>query len=289
MSSFPRYLVALITPFTADGELDLEAHRHNLTTLAATGINGFVIGGSNGEGPYLEAGERTQLVSVGRETLGDDAHIMCGVMAETVRNATRQLGEATEAGADSVLCLTPTTLTRNRPEAVERYFTAVAEASTLPMMLYSVPITTAYNLEETTIERLSTHPNIHGMKDSSGDPVRMQSIVGSVPEDFLMWSGSSPALTLVVTAGAYGSITGSGNYVPYLVQETLSASLNDPLEARSLQARLGAISRTVEPKGIAAVKAASQAAGLRPGHVRAPLADVPSGLAAELQEAVRNI
>ena len=289
MSSFPRYLVALITPFTADGELDLHAHRHNLTTIAGTGINGFVIGGSNGEGPYLEQGERSQLVAAAREALGDGAHIMCGVMAETVRNATRQLGEATEAGADSVLCLTPTTLTRNRPEAVERYFTAVAESSTLPMMLYSVPNTTAYNLEEPTIERLSTHPNIHGMKDSSGDPVRMQNIVASTPDDFLMWSGSSPALTLMVTAGAHGSITGSGNFVPHLVQETLAAARTNPLEARSLQARLGSISRTVEPKGIAAVKAASRAAGLQPGYVRAPLAEVPSSLAAELQEAVRNI
>ena len=289
MSSFPRYLVALITPFTSDGELDLHAHRHNLTTLADTGIRGFVIGGSNGEGPYLEHGERSKLVSAARETLGDDAHIMCGVMAETVRNATRQLAEGTEAGADSVLCLTPTTLTRNRPEAVERYFTSVAEASTLPVMLYSVPNTTAYNLEEGIIERLSTHPNIHGMKDSSGDPVRMQSIVSCTPDDFLMWSGSSPALTLVVTAGAYGSITGSGNYVPHLVQETLAASLANPLEARPLQARLGSISRFVEPKGIAAVKAASQVAGLRPGQVRAPLAEVPAKLAHELQEAVRNI
>src|SRR5690606_34490076 len=119
--------------------------------------------------------------------------------AETVRSATRQLAEAREAGADSVLCLTPTTLTRNRPEAVERYFTAVAEASTLPVMLYSVPNTTAYNLEEASIERLSAHPNIQGMKDSSGDPVRMQSIVGATPDDFLMWSGSSPAMTLVIT------------------------------------------------------------------------------------------
>lgn len=289
MSSFPRYLVALITPFTAEGELDLDAHRHNVTTLAGTGINGFVIGGSNGEGPYLEPGERSQLVSAARDELGDDAHLMCGVMAETVRGATRQLAEANDGGADSVLCLTPTTLTRNRPEAVERYFTAVAEASTLPVMLYSVPPTTAYNLEEATIERLSTHPNIHGMKDSSGDPVRMQSIVASVPEDFLMWSGSSPAMTLVVTAGAYGSITGSGNFVPHLVQETLAASLANPLEARTLQARLGSISRFVEPKGIAAVKAASQAAGLRSGHVRAPLAEVPSSLATELQDAVRAI
>jgi dihydrodipicolinate synthase/N-acetylneuraminate lyase len=285
----PPYLVALVTPFTAEGELDLDAHRHNLTTLHERGIDGFVIGGSNGEGPYLEPGERSTLVSATRETLGADVHIMCGVMAETVRVGTRQLAEAQDAGADSLLCLTPTTLTRNRPEAVERYFTAMADASELPLMLYSVPNTTAFNLGEDVVTRLATHPNIAGMKDSSGDPVRMQRMVNTTPDDFMFWSGSSQALTLAITAGAYGVINGAGNYVPALVLETLEMARKDPIGARELQARLASISVTVESKGIAAVKAASIEAGLRPGHVRAPLADVSDAQAAELREAVRSI
>lgn len=289
MTTPPRYLVALVTPFTADGDLDLDAHRHNLTTLHALGIDGFVIGGSNGEGPYMEPGERRTLVSTARETLGDGVHLMCGVMAETHRVGTRQLAEARDAGADSVLCLTPTTLTRNRPEAVERYFTAMAEASELALMLYSVPNTTAFNLGEDIVARLATHPNIAGMKDSSGDPVRMQRMVNSTPDEFMFWSGSSQALLLAITAGAYGVINGAGNYVPALVLETLEMAYKDPIGTRQLQARLAEISVTVESKGIAAVKAASVEAGLRPGHVRAPLAAVSDELAAELRAAVRAI
>ncbi|HSJ27474.1 MAG TPA: dihydrodipicolinate synthase family protein [Acidimicrobiia bacterium] len=289
MTNPPRYLVALVTPFTTGGDLDLDAHRHNLTALNALGIDGFVIGGSNGEGPYLEPGERSTLVSTARETLGVGVHLMCGVMAETVRVGTRQLAEAHDAGANSVLCLTPTTLTRNRPEAVERYFTAMADASKLPLMLYSVPNTTAFNLGEDIVARLATHANIGGMKDSSGDPVRMQRMVYTTPDDFLFWSGSSQALTLAITAGAYGVINGAGNYVPALVLETLAMAMKDPIGARELQERLASISVTVETKGIAAVKAASVEAGLHPGHVRAPLADVSEALAAELREAVRAI
>lgn len=289
MLPYPRYLVALITPFTADGEVDLDAHRHNVATLSEIGIGGFVIGGSNGEGPYLEAGERRTLVSIAREAGESDAHVMCCVMAETVRGAQRQLDEAAGGGADSILCLTPTTLSRNRPEVVERFFTSVADSSPLPVMLYSVPNTTAYNLEESLVSTLARHPNIVGMKDSSGDPVRMQRLVETTPDDFVLWSGSSQALTLAVAAGAHGVITGSGNYVPTLVLQTLAAAMENPMSARPLQARLSSVSRTVESKGIPAVKAASAVAGLRPGHPRLPLAPVPADVEVELKRAVANI
>jgi 4-hydroxy-2-oxoglutarate aldolase len=286
---FPRYLVALITPFDSDGELDLDSHRHNLTTLWEAGIRGFVIGGSNGEGPYLEPGDRHHLVSTARDTLGSEAHLMCGVMAETVREARRQMIEAVEGGADSILCLTPTTLARNRVGVVEGYFTAVADEAPLPVLLYSVPNTTAYSLPEESVASLSAHPNIVGMKDSSGDPVRMQRLVASTPDDFILWSGSSQALTLAVTAGAHGVITGSGNYAPRLVLETLAAALENPFAARDLQAKLSGASRTAESGGIPAVKAASAAAGLKPGYPRAPLRPVPDEVAAALQAAIHGI
>lgn len=289
MPPYPRYLVALITPFTVDGEVDLEAHRHNVVTLSEVGIGGFVIGGSNGEGPYLEPGERRTLVAIAREAVGPEAHVMCCVMAETVRGAQRQLDEAVGAGADSILCLTPTTLSRNRPEVVERYFTEVADRSPLPVMLYSVPNTTAYNLEESLVSTLAEHPNIVGMKDSGGDPVRMQRLVESTPDDFVLWSGSSQALTLAIAAGAHGVITGSGNYVPTLVLRTLAAALENPTTARALQAELSSVSRTVESQGIPAVKSAAAVVGLRPGIPRPPLAPVPADVEVELKRVVAQI
>jgi 4-hydroxy-2-oxoglutarate aldolase len=270
----PDYMPALITPFTRNGEIDTRAHTTNLRTLSDVGIEGFVIGGSNGEGPYLEPGERHRLVKAGRRR---KSHFMVGIAAESTRLALHQVEEATEGGADSVLVLTPTTLTRGRDEAVLRFYRTIADTSTVPVFLYSVPGVTAYNLPLELVWRLSRHENIAGMKDSSGDVVRLQSIIDAAPSEFLLYSGSSRALTAAMAVGCHGAITGSGNYVPELVLQTLKAAKADPVSARKLQKRLSAISGDVEAHGVPGVKAAAKAAGLDPGHPREPLTRLSRG------------
>jgi 4-hydroxy-2-oxoglutarate aldolase len=266
---------ALITPFTRSGEIDTRAHTVNLKTLAGAGIGGFVIGGSNGEGPYLEPGERQRLVKAGRRR---KAHFMVGIAAESTRVALEQVEEAIEGGADSVLVMTPTTLTRGQDEAVLRFYRAIADASTVPVFLYSVPSVTAYSLPLELVWRLSRHDNIVGMKDSSGDVVRLQSIIDAAPSEFILYSGSSRALTAAMAVGCHGAITGSGNYVPELVLQTLAAAKADPVQARKLQKRLSAVSADVEAHGVPGVKAAAKAAGLDPGHPREPLTRLSRGV-----------
>jgi len=271
----PDYMPALITPFTRSGEIDTRAHTANLKTLAGAGIGGFVIGGSNGEGPYLEPGERQRLVKAGRRR---KAHFMVGIAGESTRVALKQVEEAIEGGADSVLVMTPTTLTRGRDEAVLRFYRAIADASAVPVFLYSVPSVTAYSLPLELVWRLSRHDNIVGMKDSSGDVVRLQSIIDAAPSEFILYSGSSRALTAAMAVGCHGAITGSGNYVPELVLQTLEAAKSDPVKARKLQKRLSAVSADVEAHGVPGVKAAAKAAGLDPGHPREPLTRLSRGV-----------
>jgi 4-hydroxy-2-oxoglutarate aldolase len=266
---------ALITPFTQRGEIDRHAHTHNMRVLAGHGIEGFVIGGSNGEGPYLEPGEREQLVKAGRRR---KAHFMVGIAAESTRKALAQVAEATEGGADSLLVLTPTTLTRGRDDAVVDFYRAIADTTKIPMLLYSVPSVSSYNLPIELIARLSRHDNIVGMKDSSGDVVRLQSIIDTVPSDFVLYSGSSRALTAAMAVGCYGAITGSGNYAPDLVLETLRTAKDDPAKARRNQKRLSSLSTEVEAHGIPGVKAAARAAGLEPGYPRQPLTRLTRGV-----------
>jgi 4-hydroxy-2-oxoglutarate aldolase len=275
MLSPPDYMPALITPFTRSGEIDTRAHTANLKTLAGAGIGGFVIGGSNGEGPYLEPGERQRLVKAGRRR---KAHFMVGIAGESTRVALKQVEEAIEGGADSVLVMTPTTLTRGRDEAVLRFYRAIADASAVPVFLYSVPSVTAYSLPLELVWRLSRHDNIVGMKDSSGDVVRLQSIIDAAPSEFILYSGSSRALTAAMAVGCHGAITGSGNYVPELVLQTLEAAKSDPVKARKLQKRLSAVSADVEAHGVPGVKAAAKAAGLDPGHPREPLTRLSRGV-----------
>jgi 4-hydroxy-tetrahydrodipicolinate synthase len=134
-------LPALVTPFTGTGNLDLSAHAANLTALNERGMTGFLLGGSTGEGPYLEDGERQALLETARSTLGNAPFLISGVVAESVRGAIRQIGEAVAGGADAVLVQTPTTLTRGREDYVVGYFKDVAKASDLPILIYSVPLT----------------------------------------------------------------------------------------------------------------------------------------------------
>ncbi len=266
---------ALVTPFTVRGELDVKALSGNVRFLADLGMEGFVIAGSNGEGPYLEPGERARLVKAVRRR---KARLMVGIAAESTRMALSQIAEAVEAKADSVLVMTPTTAARGRTEALVNFYKTVAERSSLPVFLYSVPSVTAYNLPLDAIAELGRHRNIVGMKDSSGDVVRLQSILDVTPKTFLLYSGSSKALTGAMAVGCHGAITGSGNYVPRLVMETLAKAKANPESARRLQKRLSAISADVEAHGVPGVKAAAKAAGLEPGHPRQPLERVRKGV-----------
>jgi 4-hydroxy-2-oxoglutarate aldolase len=266
---------ALITPFTQRGEIDLKAHTHNMRVLAERGIEGFVIGGSNGEGPFLEPGERGRLVKAGRRR---KAHLMCGIAAESTRMVLAQVAEATEAGADSVLVLTPTTMSRGRDDVIVDFYRAVAERSTIPVLLYSVPPVTAYSMPLELVARLSRHENIIGMKDSSGDVVRLQSIIDATPSEFILYSGASKALTAAMAVGCHGAITGSGNYAPELVLKTMSTAKTDPAKARRDQRRLSRLSADVEAHGVPGVKAAARAAGLEPGHPRLPLTRLSRGV-----------
>lgn len=283
MADPPTYMPALVTPFTRRGEIDTKAHTHNMRVLAAEGVEGFVFGGSNGQGPYLEPGERLELVKAARRR---KAHLMCGIAAESTRQGMAQLEEATEAGADSVLVMTPTTVARGRDDAMLAYYRAIADRSTIPVFLYSVPNVTGYSLPVELVAQLSRHKNVIGMKDSSGDVVRLQSIVDATRGDFILYSGASKALTAAIAVGCHGAITGSGNYVPGLVLETLSAAQENPLEARRLQKRLNRISQDVESHGLPGVIAAARAAGLRPGYPREPLKRLPRGAEASIAKLI---
>lgn len=275
MSDLPRYMPALVTPFTRSGALDEKAHVRNVRNLAERGIEGFVLGGSNGEGPYLEPGERGRLVKSIRRR---KTHLMAGIAVESTRLALTALAEVEEAGADSILVMTPTTLARDRHEVVEAYYKTIADAASRPVFLYSVPTVTAYSLPIDSIVRLARHANIAGLKDSSGDVVRLQMILDATPKGFILYSGSSRALTAAIAVGCHGAITGSGNYAPDLVLQIVKLAQENPHDARRYQKRLSSMSGDIESHGIPGVKAAAKAAGLEPGFPRAPLARVARGI-----------
>lgn len=275
---------ALVTPFDQTGQLKLADHRHNLGLLHDLGLRGFLIGGSTGEGPLLDVHEREFLLQAARYQLGRRPFLLVGVVAESVRQALGQIGEA--EGADGVLVLTPTTLARNSLVIQRRFFTAVADASPLPVLLYSVPRNTGYQLDEELAVELSAHPNIVGMKDSGGDAVRIQRIVAATAEEFLVFNGATASVMLAVAGGAYGAITASTNYLPKDMGELVALARRRSPAANALQAKLAGIARQVESLGIGGVKAAAAHIGLLPGFPRLPLTKADT-MPAEVLAAIR--
>ena len=275
MRTPPHLLPALVTPFTRSGDLDLDAHKHNLGVLTERGIKGFLIGGSTGEGPYLEPGERHALVTAARQEPGKRSFLLAGVAAESIRVALAQADEAATAGADAILVLTPTSLVRGNHAAVTAFITDVADAAAIPVFLYSVPAVTGYTLPVERAIELSRHPNIAGMKDSGGDPVPMARLVEDTADGFALYTGASKAVLLCVAVGARGAITASSNYLPALAGEVVAAARRSPRSALPFQSQLTRISAAVEAHRIPGVKAAAELVGLQPGFPRKPLRPLP--------------
>ena len=279
---------ALITPFDEEGDIIAEAHIHNLRLQTSRGVTGFVLGGSTGEGPYLEAGERASLLNQARQELGGDPFLICGVQAQSVRQAKAQLAEIANADADAALVMTPTSLARGNHGAMQRFFDAIAETSPLPLFLYSVPAVTGYDLPVESVAALAQHPRIVGLKDSGGRPLHTKGVVQSAPDDFMVYTGSSSTLLQGMAAGAVGAITASSNYLPELLLALVSTSQTSVSEAEPLQARLTKATREIESYGVAGTKAAAGAAGLWTGIPRKPLQPVPRTELARIDQIVNT-
>lgn len=265
----PRALPALITPFTADGAIDENAHRHNLSTMAGAGVEGFVIGGSTGLGPYLVAGERATLVSIGREVLGPEAYLLCGIQAESIAQALSQLDEADSTGADAALVMTPTTLIRGNDPRVAFFYRELAETSPLPLFLYSVPATTGYQLPIEIAVELAALPNVVGLKDSGAEANRVVPLAVAISDGFTVMAGSSQVVNEFVIHGAHGAITASANYAHDLVSEAL--------DNEYAQEELTTLAAAVQRFGLAGTYAAAEAVGLIAGAMRLPLQPLESG------------
>lgn len=160
---------------------------------------------------------------------------------------------------------------RWRPQFVLNYFRHLADASRLPVYLYSVPPNTAYTMPVDLIAELAEHPNMVGMKGSSGDVVGLQAIVDATPDDFVLHASPSAAATSALTIGCHGVITGSLNYGPRLVTDVVEKPPD-----RDLQLRLTAVSKAVEQHGVPGVKAAAPAAELEPSIPRLRWSRLPS-------------
>ena len=274
----------LTTPFRADGTVDLPAFEANLESLGSSGLASFLVLGSNGEAAGLEHEEKLELIATARR-LAPGRFLLVGAGTESTRGTVALTRQAADRGADAVLVLTPHFyLRRMTPEALRRHFEAVAEASPIPVYLYSVPAFTGLTWPPGLAPALAGHPRVAGMKESSGDVGLLGRIIASVPPSFEVLCGSAPVFYPALCVGAQGAILAVANCVPRVVLGLYEAFVaGDHVRARRLQEALTPLAVAVTSTwGVAGLKAAMDLAGLRGGDVRGPLLPAPDAARKEI-------
>lgn len=278
----------LVTPFREDGRLDLRAFEANLEAYAEHDLAGYLVLGSNGEAQSLEEDEKLALVGVARAHAGSRL-LLAGTGLESTRSTIALTRKAADRGVDAVLVLTPSYYkARMTAEALQRHFEAVAEASPIPVLVYSVPAFTGIPWPAALTPVLAAHPRIAGMKESSGDVGLLGRIVASVPPSFRVACGSGPVLYAALCMGASAGILAVACCAPGPVVALFQAfRAGDHPGARRLQEALTPLATAVTAThGVAGLKRAMDLAGFSGGAVRAPLLSLPASVDGELTDAL---
>jgi 4-hydroxy-2-oxoglutarate aldolase len=276
----------LVTPFRKDGTVDTEAFEANLDLYAGHDLAGALVLGSNGEAASLDEGEKLALVGIARARL-DQRLLLVGVGLESTRATISLARKVADLGADAVLVLTPHYYkARMTSEALARHFEAVAEASPIPVLLYSVPAFTGIPWPAGLAETLAAHPNIAGIKESSGDVGLLGRLRAGAPETFAVACGSAPAFYPALCVGASAGVLAVACCAPRTVAALYRAhEASEHARARRLQEAIMPLAVAVTAgHGVAGLKAAMDAAGFRGGAVRSPLLPVGDAVRRELVE-----
>lgn len=264
------------TFFREDEALGLETLREHIGRLKDRGIASFVALGSNGEAVHLDPDERRAVIAAIREAAGPEAQVLAGAGAQSTRETIALCRLAAEAGADVALILPPFYY-RGRMDgvALRGHFLAVAEASPLPVMIYNMPANAAgVDLDAETVIQLSAHPNMIGIKDSSGNTAKLAEIVAGAQEGFAVLAGSAGFLLPALAVGASGAVAALANVAPEACLRLMALFEEGKLaEARELQARLVPMNAAVTSTfGVAGLKAALEFVAHYGGEPRRPLA-----------------
>ncbi|HEV8616642.1 MAG TPA: dihydrodipicolinate synthase family protein [Methylomirabilota bacterium] len=282
MRNFAGVFVPVTTPFRGD---DVAADRlaANLRAWSATPLAGFVVLGSTGEFPMLSDAERDRVLVAAREAIPRDRTFIAGTGAHSTLHTIRQTRRAAEIGADAAIVVTPHYFHKGfGPAAQVRHYLAVAEASPVPVMIYNYPANTGINLDADTVATIAGHPNVCGIKDSSGNIPQAAHVIDQTPKGFHVLVGSAAALLPSLAIGSSGGVLALGLIAAREFCEVYRlAGEGHWDEARALAARMMTADRGVSGRyGIGGLKAALDLQGLYGGPCRPPLT-TPDGDAIE--------
>ncbi len=273
--AFKGVIPPMITPFTKEGALDLDAHIHNLEKWNEIALGGYLVLGSNSETAYLSEEEKLELIKTTVRHARKSRPVIAGTGLESTIETIRLTNKAAELGADAALLLTPYYyIGKMTDAALIEHFLMVAKAVDIPIMLYNVPKFTNVNVSSKVVTEISAHPNIIGMKDSTGNIAQLIQFQKAAQDGFQIMTGTAsiwyPALTLGVEA-AVMALANCAAPECVQIQEYYKAGRLE--EAEALYRRMVPLNAAVTGTfGIAGLKYACDRVGLKGGAVRSPLA-----------------
>jgi len=274
------------TPFDAQEAVDLAALQLNLEFLEAHPLRGVVVLGSNGEAVHLTMDERVSIVGSVRSLLPPERLLIAGTGCHSTRQTIELSLAVASAGADAVLVLPPHYYkSRMTQDALIRHYHAVADASRIPVLVYNMPACTGMDLSAETISHIAEHPAIIGLKDSSGDVVKLGALREKLGLGFQLLAGSAGFLLPALSVGAVGGVLALANIAPKqcLAIHQLATTGNWD-GAQAIQTRMVAPNAAVTRRwGVAGLKAAMDLLGLTGGPVRLPLLPLEPEEVAELK------
>ncbi len=203
----------LVTPLTEEEELDEDALRWHVNYLIKKGVHGVFCLGSTGEFPYLSEEERSRVAEVVVDEAGGRVPVIVGVSHHSCRVAAKLARRAERIGADALIAIIPSYFPVTDDMAYE-YYVRLAEATSLPLLIYNFPAVTNFDIKPETVAKLAEVENIVGIKDTVTDPQHTMRVLELVPEDFAVFPGSELTMQASMEAGAKGMIFGTSNIDP---------------------------------------------------------------------------
>ncbi|MHB8202294.1 MAG: dihydrodipicolinate synthase family protein [Desulfomonilaceae bacterium] len=276
-------MVPLVTPFREE-TLDIAGLKANIEQLNHTRLSGYLIMGSTGESVYMNPIEKEKALVAAREACDPDKILMMGAGQESTTATIKLTRLAAKHGADCVMVITPAFFRgQMTPEALYNHYSRIADQSPIPLLLYNVPQFTGLNMGAAVVSRLAQHPNIQGIKDSSGDIAQLTEIIRLTPQDFTVLVGSNLVFYPALCVGAGGGVLATANVVPEIPIKIYDYFMQgNHREALKLQRIVNPLAVMVTAVyGVGGLKLAMNAMGFQGGEVRLPLT-IPENAREEL-------
>jgi len=283
----------ITTPFDRDGNIFRAKLRHNVEKWNKTALAGYVVCGSTGESVYLTTDEKIALWEIVAEHAAPDKTLLAGTGVESVRETVELTNRAAALGYKAAMVRTPHYYKNllNNTQAQVLYFQAVADQAKIPLMIYNWPQATGLDITTEAVARLSEHPNIIAIKESSGNLEKVMTMIREVKEGFQVLVGSAPTLYPSLMVGACGAVLAFANAAPFATLMIWQAfRMRDHAAALDWQNRIGRPAYLVTTKyGIPGLKYAMELNGYYGGPPRLPLTPLPLDARQEIEEAFRDL